>query len=103
MRRTAFVPARSSRHRASALALYRALLRSAVKCDNVGSNNDGEIKSVITSQFRKNTTYTSSRLTYAAMVAGYKVISPLLLNCVDNGANLFSILHFFSEQRMFNQ
>lgn len=74
MRRSSFVPARSSRHRASALALYRALIRSAHKVDAASScAGANTVKAVVEKQFRKNTAYTSSRLVYSSMVAGYKV------------------------------
>lgn len=77
MGRLPFIAARDSRHRTAALALYRALLRSANKIplpeDVCSAKQSAEVANVVRRRFSKNRPYTSFRLIYAAMAAGYKV------------------------------
>jgi hypothetical protein len=100
--RVLFQPARSSRHRAACLALYRALVRRAllVPLDDAaaaaeeaaeadyGGDDDGggsgggcsgwaarrnPIHELVRRQFRRNANDVSKRLVFAALAAGYKV------------------------------
>lgn len=82
MSRSTFIAARNSRHRTAALALYRALLRTASKVpvpvENAAQKTSKDVKAnpivrIVRKRFAKNTPYTSFRLIYAAMAAGYKV------------------------------
>ncbi|KAJ6438906.1 ubiquitin-conjugating enzyme [Purpureocillium lavendulum] len=85
MRRLPFVPAREPRHRAAALALYRALVRSARQVplpgDVVGAPARtipmGPIADGVRTCFVRNRAYTSLRLVYASMAAGYKFLAVL--------------------------
>lgn len=78
MQRLPFVPARNSRHRIAVLSLYRALLRSANKIDVPNdvcqTTTKGPLAFAINKAFVKNRPYTSYRLVYASMTAGYKVL-----------------------------
>ncbi|KFG79273.1 hypothetical protein MANI_008377 [Metarhizium anisopliae] len=80
MHRQPFIPARNSRHRIAALSLYRALLRSTRKID-VPKDAQRPARDAMTRAVRKafvrNRAYTSYRLVYASMVAGYKFLSLL--------------------------
>jgi hypothetical protein len=83
MARTPFVPARNSRHRAAAIALYRAILRARKHIVAPEGRHKHEVSQsimeVARARFDGNKTYTSSRLIYAAMAAGYKVcMSPTM-------------------------
>lgn len=82
MSRSTFIAARNSRHRTAAIALYRALLRTASKVpvpvENAAQKTSKDLKTnpvvrIVRKRFAKNTPYTSFRLIYAAMTAGYKV------------------------------
>ena len=78
MAHTNFVAARNTRHRVAALALYRALLRSgnqitALEDVPPHERSVGPLASLIRQRFAVNRQYTSYRLVYAAMAAGYKV------------------------------
>lgn len=74
MGRQPFVPSRSSRHRTAALALYRALLRAVDRNQQFTNGPSRQyVRQAIASRFRANSPYTSVRLVYAAMTAGYKV------------------------------
>ncbi|EHK44779.1 uncharacterized protein TrAtP1_002904 [Trichoderma atroviride] len=86
MSRSTFIAARNSRHRTAALALYRALLRTASKVpvplENAAQKASKDIKSnpvvrIVRKRFAKNKPYTSFRLIYAAMTAGYKFLNLL--------------------------
>lgn len=80
MRRQAFVPARNSRHRQAALALYRALLRSVVESPHIKDTETRQrATDTVRRRFRGNASYDSSRLVFAAMTAGYKVTLSLYL------------------------
>ncbi|PTB38620.1 uncharacterized protein TrAFT101_006636 [Trichoderma asperellum] len=86
MSRSTFIAARNSRHRTAALALYRALLRTAskvpVSAEDVVQKASKDVKKnpvvrIVRKRFAKNTPYTSFRLIYAAMAAGYKFLNIL--------------------------
>ncbi|KAL7897444.1 hypothetical protein HDV63DRAFT_260506 [Trichoderma sp. SZMC 28014] len=86
MTRSTFVAARNSRHRTAALALYRALLRTASKVpvplEDAAQKASRELKTnpivrIVRKRFAKNKPYTSFRLIYAAMTAGYKFLNLL--------------------------
>lgn len=78
MRHTFFVPARNSRHRVAALALYRALFRSARQIglpEDVSSKGPRHpVAHLVKKRFQSNKNYTSLRLVYSSMSAGYKVL-----------------------------
>lgn len=79
MFRSPFVPARNSRHRHAALALYRALVKTGKKVplpktlEQVGPVHP--VAHLVRKRFVKNRNYTSLRLVYAAMAAGYKFLT----------------------------
>lgn len=77
MRQSFFIPARNSRHRVAALALYRALVRTARKVDlPQDARLNGDVHSVakiVRKRFEGNKNYTSLRLVYSSLAAGYKV------------------------------
>lgn len=77
MARTFFVPARNSRHRVAALALYRSLVRTARQIhlpEDVRNRKPGHpVAQLVRKRFEGNKTYTSLRLVYSSMAAGYKV------------------------------
>ncbi|KAK1246086.1 hypothetical protein MKX07_005155 [Trichoderma sp. CBMAI-0711] len=73
MSRSTFIAARNSRHRTAALALYRALLRTASRIPLAENAPKHPLAQIVRKRFSKNTGYTSYRLIYAAMGAGYKV------------------------------
>ncbi|KND88591.1 hypothetical protein TOPH_06740 [Tolypocladium ophioglossoides CBS 100239] len=78
MRRLPFIPARDPRHRTAALALYRALLRSAGKIPlpkDVQSAAPGVVGQLVRKRFAGNHAYTSLRLVYASMAAGYNFLT----------------------------
>ncbi|KAM0445980.1 hypothetical protein ACHAO4_009567 [Trichoderma viride] len=86
MSRSTFIAARNSRHRTAALALYRALLRTASKVPvpledaAQKASNDPKanpIARIVRKRFAKNRPYTSFRLIYASMTAGYKFLNLL--------------------------
>ncbi|KAM0479035.1 hypothetical protein ACHAPX_005014 [Trichoderma viride] len=86
MSRSTFIAARNSRHRTAALALYRALLRTASKVpvplEDATQKSSKEVKAnpivrTVRKRFAKNKPYTSFRLIYAAMTAGYKFLNLL--------------------------
>lgn len=78
MSRSPFIAARNSRHRTAALALYRALIRTASRVPV--AEETSPIVKIVRRRFAKNTGYTSFRLIYAAMTAGYKVSSTIRLS-----------------------
>ncbi|KAI9151969.1 hypothetical protein HJFPF1_09187 [Paramyrothecium foliicola] len=74
-----FIASRSSRHRTAALALYRSLLRSAKQIPIPDGAQQGPpsahpVTQVVRKRFAKNRTYTSFRLIFAGMTAGYKFL-----------------------------
>ncbi|POR34001.1 Uncharacterized protein TPAR_05802, partial [Tolypocladium paradoxum] len=78
MRRLPFIPARDPRHRTAALALYRALLRSASRIPLPGdapSCKPGAVARLVRRRFAGNRAYTSLRLVYASMAAGYRFLT----------------------------
>ena len=106
MRRLPFVPARDPRHRAAALALYRALVRSARRvplpedllllhrpagatpkqkhataataaATAVVPPRLGPIAETVRRRVAGNRAYTSLRLVYASMAAGYRFLEVL--------------------------
>lgn len=85
MLRSPFVPARNSRHRHAALALYRALVKTGKKVPlPKGLKEAGPVHPIVhlvRKRFAKNSNYTSLRLVYAAMAAGYKVCNVKDLVC----------------------
>lgn len=72
-----FIAAENSRHRIAAIALYRALLKTgkkiAIPQNLQPSGPVHPIVHLIRKRVRKNKSYTSLRLLYAAMTAGYRV------------------------------
>ncbi|ODA80822.1 hypothetical protein RJ55_03782 [Drechmeria coniospora] len=80
MRRLPFNPARNIRHRHAALALYRALVRSGNKIPlprDVLTQSPRPIADLLRKRFRGNGAYTSLRLVYASMAAGYNALTLL--------------------------
>ncbi|KAL6404610.1 hypothetical protein AUP68_11432 [Ilyonectria robusta] len=79
MRRSMFIAAENSRHRIAAIALYRALLKTgkkiAIPQNLQPSGPVHPIVHLIRKRVRKNKSYTSLRLLYAAMAAGYKFLT----------------------------
>ncbi|KAF7551028.1 hypothetical protein G7Z17_g5300 [Cylindrodendrum hubeiense] len=79
MRRSMFIAAENSRHRVAMIALYRALIKSGNKIalpQNLQPSGPVHpIVHLIRKRVRKNKTYTSLRLIYAAMAAGYKFLT----------------------------
>lgn len=71
--REIFIPARDSRHRIAVFALYRALLRAADRVSLPPDEFSIGIPQLIRRQFRRNAHEVSSRLSFAALTAGYKV------------------------------
>ncbi|KAK7414591.1 hypothetical protein QQX98_006528 [Neonectria punicea] len=74
-----FIASKSSRHRVAAIALYRALIKTsrdiALPKDLQPSGPVHPIVHLIRKRVGKNKTYTSLRLVYAAMTAGYKFLT----------------------------
>ncbi|KFH46124.1 hypothetical protein ACRE_030910 [Hapsidospora chrysogenum ATCC 11550] len=81
MARTFFVPARNSRHRVAALALYRSLVRTARQIplpEDARNRKPGHpVAQLVRKRFEGNKTYTSLRLVYSSMAAGYKFLTML--------------------------
>ncbi|KAL6818977.1 hypothetical protein V8C40DRAFT_67203 [Trichoderma camerunense] len=77
MSRSTFIAARNSRHRTAALALYRALIRTASRIPVAQDVAQKPISHIVRRRFEKNSGYTSFRLIYAAMAAGYKFLNLL--------------------------
>ncbi|KAF4595746.1 ubiquitin-conjugating enzyme [Ophiocordyceps camponoti-floridani] len=71
-----YVPARDCRHRIAALALYRALVRSAraipLPPDLAASRS---VAGLVRRRFVKHRHFTSPRLLYIAMTAGYRFLT----------------------------
>lgn len=86
MRRLPYIPARDSRHRVSVLALYRALVRSASLiplppdvaarvAKGASAPARSPVAQIVRRSFAKNRAYTSLRLVYASMAAGYRFLT----------------------------
>ncbi|KOS22437.1 hypothetical protein ESCO_001874 [Escovopsis weberi] len=79
MSRSQFVAARSSRHRVAALALYRALIRTAgqvpIPQQLRAPGPRSSLVKLVRKRFVKNTPFTSFRLIYASMAVGYKFLA----------------------------
>ena len=80
MTRLPFIPARSSRHRAAVLSLYRALLRSAKQLPN---DTKDAAHALVRRQMDKHRAYTSPRLIYSSIASGYKVRTPHVASATD--------------------
>lgn len=82
MHRQPFIPAHNSRHRLAALALYRALLKSASRLslpkDLQTQNLRSPIHHVIRKRFVSDRSLTSLRLVYASLTTGYKFLALFL-------------------------
>lgn len=92
MPRSFFVPAQNCRHRIAALALYRALTRTARRISLPQNwQHKGAVHPVahlVRKRFEGNKNYTSLRLVYSSMAAGYKVrdthaLSRVLESCAN--------------------
>jgi hypothetical protein len=72
-----FVAAQNSRHRTAALALYRALQRTARKVPlPPEAKHHGRVHPIsylVRKRFQDHRNYTSLRLIYSTMTNGYKV------------------------------
>ncbi|UNI18072.1 hypothetical protein JDV02_004367 [Purpureocillium takamizusanense] len=93
MRRLPYLPAHDPRHRAAALALYRALIRSARQVplpkdllhsqpaassgSSTPSSRGGPIGEVVRRRVAGNRGYTSLRLVFASLAAGYRFLGVL--------------------------
>ncbi|KAH7161571.1 hypothetical protein EDB81DRAFT_349028 [Dactylonectria macrodidyma] len=79
MRASMFIASRSSRHRIAAIALYRALLRAGQSVDLPRSAKPRgslhPIVHLVKQRVRANMHFTSLRLVYGAMTAGYKFLT----------------------------
>lgn len=82
--RTPFIPARNSRHRIAAIALYRALIKSAHAVplppgDTLGPEQQRRqasahpLANIVRRRFDRNKRDDSQRLVFSSMAAGYKV------------------------------
>ncbi|KAF4507381.1 hypothetical protein G6O67_006023 [Ophiocordyceps sinensis] len=96
MRRLPYIPARDSRHRIAVLALYRALVRSAsliplppdVLARAAAAKpvpGPGPVVQIVRRRFAKNRPYSSLRLVYASMAAGYRFLT-LFAKARDSGS-----------------
>ncbi|PFH55829.1 hypothetical protein XA68_17556 [Ophiocordyceps unilateralis] len=71
-----YVPARDPRHRIAVLALYRALVRSVRAIPLPPDVVDGgSVTGLVRRRFVKHKHFTSLRLLYAAMAAGYRFLT----------------------------
>ncbi|KAI8680253.1 Complex1-LYR-dom domain-containing protein [Fusarium keratoplasticum] len=81
MFRQPFVPARNSRHRIAALALYRALIKTGKKVplpkDLQHPGPTHPIAHIVRKRFVKNKPLASLRLVYNSMASGYKFLTLL--------------------------
>ncbi|KAM0245857.1 hypothetical protein ACHAQJ_010441 [Trichoderma viride] len=110
MSRSTFIAARNSRHRTAALALYRALIRTASRIpvvavedaaqkasSNAGTRNP--VVQIVRKRFAKNTPYTSFRLIYASMAAGYKFLNLLTKAQIPNSPEHNQIIQHLQSVR----
>ncbi|KAH7312160.1 hypothetical protein B0I35DRAFT_49127 [Stachybotrys elegans] len=89
MLRSAFVPARNSRHRTAVFALYRALLRAGRQVPLPKINRlrgvANPISYLLRKKFDQARVSTSLRLNFAALTAGYKALN-LLVDARQQGS-----------------
>lgn len=100
--RTPFVPARNSRHRIAALALYRALIKTAQKVylpDYLPSYGPVHpVAHLVRKRFDNHKLYTSTRLVYSSMAAGYKFLTILTKASVVKSREWVEILELLHER-----
>ncbi|KAH6887548.1 hypothetical protein B0T10DRAFT_562763 [Thelonectria olida] len=81
MSRSPFIPIKDRRHRIAAIALIRALIRTGQKItlpkDLQHSGPVHPVVHTIKKRVSKNKTFTSLRLAYASMAAGYRFLTML--------------------------
>ncbi|PTB65612.1 hypothetical protein BBK36DRAFT_163523 [Trichoderma citrinoviride] len=99
MARSTFIAARNSRHRTAALALYRALIRTASRIPLAENAPKHPIVKIVRKRFSKNTAYTSYRLIYAAMAAGYKFLNLLTKAQTPNSPEHSQVLNHLQSVR----
>ncbi|KAL7941211.1 hypothetical protein V8C42DRAFT_335646 [Trichoderma barbatum] len=99
MSRSTFIAARNSRHRTAALALYRALLRTASLVPVAQDVAQKPIAQIVRRRFEKNSGYTSFRLIYAAMAAGYKFLNLLSKAQTPNSPEHIQIMQHLQSVR----
>ncbi|UKZ83083.1 hypothetical protein TrVFT333_010885 [Trichoderma virens FT-333] len=99
MSRSTFIAARNSRHRTAALALYRALLRTASRIPVAQDVAQKPITQIVRRRFEKNAGYTSFRLVYAAMAAGYKFLNLLTKAQTPNSSEHTQIMQHLQSVR----
>ncbi|KAH0489630.1 hypothetical protein TgHK011_010050 [Trichoderma gracile] len=99
MSRSTFIAARNSRHRTAALALYRALLRTASRIPLAENAPKHPLAQIVRKRFSKNTGYTSYRLIYAAMGAGYKFLDLLTKAQTPNSPEHSQVLNHLQSVR----
>ncbi|KAL6863668.1 hypothetical protein J3F83DRAFT_745211 [Trichoderma novae-zelandiae] len=99
MSRSTFIAARNSRHRTAALALYRSLVRTASRIPLAQDAPKHPIVHLVRKRFSKNTGYTSYRLIYAAMAAGYKFLNLLTKAQTPNSSEHNQVLHHLQSVR----
>ncbi|CAM1505728.1 Fc.00g113650.m01.CDS01 [Cosmosporella sp. VM-42] len=97
MVRSVFVPSRNSRHRTAALALYRALIKTGRKIPLPHSlphpRPINPVAQLIKKRFAKNINYTSLRLVYTSMAAGYKFLTLLTKGQTPNSPEHIEIVN----------
>ncbi|KAL6887283.1 hypothetical protein HDV57DRAFT_488471 [Trichoderma longibrachiatum] len=99
MSRSTFLAARNSRHRTAALALYRALLRTASRIPLAENAPKHPLAQIVRKRFSKNTGYKSYRLIYAAMAAGYKFLNLLTRAQTPNSPEHSQVLNHLQSVR----
>ncbi|KAL7936367.1 hypothetical protein V8C35DRAFT_295323 [Trichoderma chlorosporum] len=99
MSRSTFIAARNSRHRTAALALYRALIRSASRIPVAQDVAQKPLAQIVRRRFEKNSGYTSFRLVYAAMAAGYKFLNLLTKAQTSNSPEHVQIMQHLQSVR----
>lgn len=77
-----YVPAKDCRHRVAAIALYRALIQTAreIPLPYKDASREGWVHpavQIVRRRFQGNKDYTSLRLVYSSMTAGYKFLDML--------------------------
>ncbi|KAF4959979.1 hypothetical protein FGADI_1253 [Fusarium gaditjirri] len=102
MIRQHFVAARSSQHRVAALALYRALLKTASNVPLPHHLHPGgrrhPLTIVVRERFAKNKPLTSFRLLYDSMAAGYKFLTLLTKGRNTKSSEHSEILRFLRKR-----
>ncbi|TFB02748.1 hypothetical protein CCMA1212_005387 [Trichoderma ghanense] len=94
-----FIAARNSRHRTAALALYRALIRTASRIPLAEDAPKHPLTQIVRKRFSKNRGYTSYRLIYAAMTAGYKFLDLLTKAQTPNSPEHNQVLNHLQSVR----